>query len=270
MTNNNNNNQNLNTLKASYINKHKYPEISYEQNYIKNNFEKIALFRKASNYKKLQGFESIFNWSNTPKTINTLEGKLLEMEINFNLPNEPGIFSSTRSEQIQYSKYFVKELICHLRQSINHYDTINPNFKKFLILRESKKLIFDPLVIFVGLKILKDFCLIFKERKWSFARRKILTILFCHLSMSTIVLLQRYFEFSAHYKFFEKEILKPKKGVSLEEEYNGFCKFKVELYEFELKKCERSGINHKIDFFEDDRNIKIREKEKDFNNRILF
>lgn len=274
MSNNTNNTNNSNNPINNKFNKNssnkfpeKFPEISYEKSYINSNFKKIFLFNEIQKQNNHFGYKSLFFWSKDPSILNTLEGKMIGYEINLILPKDEDqkFFSQNTSEKIHYSKYYIKELISFLRFSINHYDTISPNFKKFLFFRQTKKIFFDPICVFITMKMCKDVYLIFRERKLNILKRKIFSLIICYFAVGLISMGQKYMEFSYHYKFFEEEILKPINGKKFEEDYSDYCTFKKELMDYENYKNSVTYLNHTIDI-EEDRKIKVREKEE----KVLF
>ncbi len=215
------------------------------KSFIRRHYEKTILFYEIFKHNKKNVYDPLFFWSNCESIQKTIDGKYLVLELNFKVPDDSSVFPIPRERQILYSRYLMKELLLHAHYAMDFYYNLTPEYRKFMLVRESKKHFFDPLITIMGLCFFRKLVHIIWFRK--FVKKNLLAPILYYISMCTLSVIQRYLEYVAHYNFISKEILQQHDLVPIEKEYQDYLIYKNQLYLYEKDRVNKTGTIHPIE-----------------------
>lgn len=219
-----------------------FTNIITQKNFIRKSYEKIFLLHEIFKNSKYKVYDPLFFWSYDASSVENLDGKFLELELNFKVPDDAHNFPIDRERQILYSRYFVKEMIMHTQYALDYYYQMSPEYKKYLVVKECKKYVVDPIIVITGLALIKKLIHIIRFRQ--FVKKSFLTPLFAYVGMCSITGIHQYCEYVAHFTFMGKEILQQRDSVPLEQEYQDYLIFKRQLFIYERDRVQKTETTH--------------------------
>jgi len=219
-----------------------FPNINEKKNFIRRNFEKIIMFHEIFQYNKNKVYDPMFFWSNSESAIKNTDGKFIVLELNFKVPDDSSNFPHSRERQILYSRYFIKEMIMHSQYAMDYYYNMSPEYKKYLLVKESKRYILDPMIIIFGLMLIKKVLHIIRFRQ--FVKKSFLPPILGYISICSLTGIYQYMEYVAHYTFMAKEILQTRDSVPIEQEYQDYLIYKKLLFMYERDRVKKTETIH--------------------------
>lgn len=219
-----------------------FPNLNQKKNFIRRSYENIFLFHEIFKYNKDKVYDPMFFWSNSESSIKNIEGKFIELELNFKVPDDAETFSLPRERQILYCRYFMKEMIMHSHYAMDYYYNISPEYKKYLLVKESKKYFVDPMIIILGLALIKKIVHIIRFRQ--FVKKSFLPPFFGYIGICTLTGVHHYMEYVAHFTFMAKEVLQQRGSVPIEQEYQEYLIYKNQLYLYERDRVIKTETTH--------------------------
>jgi len=226
-----------------------FPNSLHSKNFIYRNYEKMMLFHQIFKYDKNYVYDPMFYWTYNDSILKSFDGKYLELELNLKIPEDASVFPIPRDRQILYSRYLVKELLMHMHYAMDYYYNISPEYKKFLLVKESKKYFFDPAMIIMGICGIKNLINTIRFRK--FVSKSMLAPLFYYITMCSLTGIHRYLEYVSHYTFMAKEILQQHESIPLEKEYQDYLIYKSQLYLYERDRVIKTKTIHPVKIHDD-------------------